>query len=316
MMNRSQVAFKLIDIFMYYPQNEMQKFRGIISKKDIAYSHRDPVDTKGDLYVKRSLIKSKKKLPVVLYIHGGGFVMGDKKYRRGISEWWADKGYFVFNISYRLSPKVHFPENLVDLAEAINYLNVLAEKYPIDLNKVVVTGDSSGGYSSVYLSAIAFNDALRKNLNNRAGIDIPEVTVKPALIVPCCGIYDIDTLVANRLPFKMIDVTAETYTGFTFEKNMSNFDKYPYIDVISPEGFVNEKWPKVFMTWTESDLICKNQGKPMYNALCRKIGKKNIGYYVSHGLFNNHCYHLNQATKESIKCLEACNAFCKKALGV
>lgn len=312
-MNRSQFVFKIIDITMNKEQNMRVEYSGIKIDKDIAYSNYS-ADTAGDIYVREDLYEKGEKLPVVLNIHGGGFVMGDKKYRFGISSWWADKGYIVYNISYRLSPDVYFPENLVDLVDALNYLKVLAEKYPMDLSKLVITGDSSGGYSAAYLTALAFDDSLRRRIVDISGIDIAPVELKPQLCVPCCGIYDVETLLGTKMPFKLIPVTAETYTGYNISKDLSNIQDYPLYDYISPINFVTKDWCKVFMIWTWSDLICIDQGRPMYNAICRKIGKKNIGYYTSDGLLNNHCFHLNQATKESQNALTALEAFAADVL--
>ena len=313
-MNRSQFAFKLIDIFMDKPQNKAVEYTGIRIDKDIAYSNASE-ETKGDIYVREDLYEKGEKIPVVLNIHGGGFVMGDKKFRYGISSWWASKGYIVYNISYRLSPDVYFPENLVDLVDALNYLKELQKDYPMmDLDKLVVTGDSSGGYSASYLTALAFNDKLRQDIVKLSGIEIAPVEIKPALCVPCCGIYDIQTLVNTKMPFHLIPVTAKTYTGFEFSNNMENIKDYPLYDYLSPLNFVTKNWCKVFMIWTWSDLICIGQGRPMYDAVCRRIGKKNIGYYTSRGLSNNHCFHLNQATKESQKALAALEEFAYDAL--
>lgn len=312
-MNRSQFVFKLIDIFMNKEQNEKVEYSGIHIDKDVPYSDYS-MDTTGDIYVREDLLQKGDKLPVVLNIHGGGFVMGDKKYRYGISSWWADKGYIVYNISYRLSPDVYFPENLVDLVDALNYLKVLAKEYPMDLNKLVITGDSSGGYSAAYLTALAFNDDLRKKLVDISGIEIAPVELKPALCAPCCGIYDVETLLKTKMPFKLIPVTAKTYTGYNISNDLSNIKNYALYDYISPINFVTKDWCKVFMIWTWSDLICIDQGRPMYNAVCRKIGKKNIGYYTADGIMNNHCFHLNQATEESKKALAALEKFAADAL--
>ena len=313
MMNRSQFVFKLIDIFMNKEQNGKVEYSGIHIEKDIAYSDYS-MDTTGDIYVREDLLAKGEKLPVVLNIHGGGFVMGDKKYRYGISSWWADKGYIVYNISYRLSPDVYFPENLVDLVDALNYLEVLAKDYPMDLSKIVITGDSSGGYSAAYLTALAFNDALRKPIIEKSGIEIAPVALKPALCAPCCGIYDVETLLKTKMPFKLIPVTAKTYTGYNISNDLSNIVDYDLYDYISPINFVTKDWCKVFMIWTWSDMICIDQGRPMYNAICRKIGKKNIGYYTADGIMNNHCFHLNQTTEESKKALAALEAFAADAL--
>lgn len=312
-MNRSQFAFKLIDIFMDRPQNKAVEYTGIKIDKDLFYSNASG-ETRGDIYVREDLYEKGEKLPVVLNIHGGGFVMGDKKYRYGISSWWASKGYIVYSISYRLSPDVYFPENLVDVVDALNYLKELAKTYPIDLDKVVITGDSSGGYSAAYLTALAFDDKLRQDIVDLSGVNIPPVEIKPALCAPCCGIYDIQTLLNTTMPFHLIPVTAKTYTGFEFSNNMDNIKDYPLYDYLSPINFVRKNWCKVFMIWTWSDLICIGQGRPMYDAVCRKIGKKNIGYYASKNVENNHCFHLNQATKESQKALAALAEFAYDAL--
>ena len=312
-MNRSQVVFKAIDVAMNKKQNGAVQYNGIRIDKDIAYSDYS-MDTTGDIYVREDLYQKGEKLPVVLNIHGGGFVMGDKKYRYGISSWWAEKGYIVYNISYRLSPDVYFPENLVDLVDALNYLNVLAKDYPMDLSKLVITGDSSGGYSAAYLTALAFNDKLRAEIVEKSGIEIAPVQLKPALCVPCCGIYDVETLLKTKMPFHLIPITAKTYTGYPISNDLKNLKDYPLYDYISPINFVTKDWCKVFMIWTWSDLICIDQGRPMYNAICRKIGKKNIGYYASDGLMNNHCFHLNQSTAESQKALLALENYAANAL--
>ena len=202
----------------------------------------------------------------------------------------------------------------MDLADALNYLKVLAKEYPMDLDKLVITGDSSGGYSAAYLTALAFNDDLRKKLVEISGIEIAPVELKPALCAPCCGIYDVETLLKTKMPFKLIPVTAKTYTGYNISNDLSNIKNYALYDYISPINFVTKDWCKVFMIWTWSDLICIDQGRPMYNAICRKIGKKNIGYYTADGIMNNHCFHLNQATEESKKALAALEKFAADAL--
>ena len=300
-MNRSQLVFKAIDVFMYAPQN-IVGFSKVTRIKDIPYS-RISEDNKGDLYYCKRHIEKGKKLPVILNIHGGGFVMGDKAFRKSYSSYWAHKGYFVYNINYRLSPKVYFPENLNDVVDALNFLPQLAKRFPIDLNKIVVMGDSSGGYCTSYLAALAFNDGLSKKLGVR------DVKVKPALIAPFCGIYDIKTLLKNKLPFRLVDVTAQTYLGFKLKKDFSNLSGYKYLNELSPINFVNEKWCPVFITWTDSDMICIKQGDGMYEKLVEKIGKENVGYFRTDGLLNNHCFHLDMTTVESKRCLAAASEY-------
>lgn len=313
-MNRSQVIFKAIDIFAYIPQN-CTHYKGIVRIKDVPFNEDGDVKICGDVYYHdESLKKCKqenKKMPVILNIHGGGFVMGDKKFRKSYSAFWASNGYFVFNINYRMSPEVQFPAYLKDSVDAINHLEALNQQYEVlDLDRVVVMGDSSGGYSASYLCALAFDDTLRETLG------MPEVKVKPALLAPFCGIYDVMTLLDNNiLPFKIIDVTAATFLGYDkLKEGLENIKDYKYLDYISPSAFVNEKWCPTFLASSSSDIVCTNQGKPFYDKLCANIGEENVGYFEASGFINNHCYHLMMTTKASKLCLAAAKEFIGKAL--
>ena len=313
-MNRSQVIFKAIDIFAYIPQN-MTRYKGIVNIKDAPFNEDCSIDASGDIYYHEESMKickqENKKMPVILNIHGGGFVMGDKKFRKSYSSFWAKNGYFVFNINYRLAPEIQFPGYLKDSVDAINYIEVLNQYYEVlDLDRVVVMGDSSGGYSAAYLTALAFDDTLRETLG------MPEIKVKPALLAPFCGIYDVQTLLGNNiLPFKVVDITAATFLGYDKLKDgLENIKEYKYIDFISPLAFVNENWCPVFLAWSNSDIVCTNQGRPFYDKLCECIGEEKVGYFETSGFVNNHCFHLNMTTKASKLCLAAAKEFLGKKL--
>ena len=93
---------------LYNPfQNErkMTKFKDVEFdiKTDIVYDTSSPEACKLDTY--RVKGQSGKKLPVLFYIHGGGFVAGDKHYRRALARWSAVQGYFVVNVNYGLCPE-------------------------------------------------------------------------------------------------------------------------------------------------------------------------------------------------------------------
>ncbi|MDD6021902.1 MAG: alpha/beta hydrolase [Oscillospiraceae bacterium] len=313
-MNRSQVVFKAIDIFGYIPQN-ITHYKGVACVKDVAFNKSRDKYESGDVYYSEKAMKlckeQGKKMPVILNIHGGGFVMGDKKCRKSYSSFWAEKGYFVFNINYRLAPKAQFPEYLYDSIDALNYLEELNKYYgTLDLDKIIVMGDSSGGYSAAFVAALAFDDDLVKTLGT------PEVKLKPAVLAPFCGIYDIDTLFDNNIfPFKLVDVTAETFLGYEHsDEGIEAIKKYKYVDYISPMKFVNKNWCPTFIVWSNSDIICTNQGQPFYDALVANLGEENVGKFTADGFANNHCFHLNMALKISKQCFKAADEFFREKL--
>jgi acetyl esterase/lipase len=122
--NKAQLVFKAVDIIGNPLQNNFH-FENVLSVRDIAYGSEKL--NKGDLYYIPEILNDGKKHPLVLYYHGGGFVMGDKKCRISISEFYANEGYFVFCVNYRLPPEVDFPAYFEDCIAAANYINILAE---------------------------------------------------------------------------------------------------------------------------------------------------------------------------------------------
>lgn len=295
MMNRAQVVFKAIDGICYPTQN-MQKFKDVISFRDIAYD--DNSKNKLDLYYHKDIINDGKKHPVIIYIHGGGFIMGDKRCRVSISEYYADKGYFVCCINYRMPPEIAFPEYVIDVVNATNFVEVLAGEYNIDLDNVFVTGDSSGGFSAAYLAALKYDDALRQRVGS------PEIKVDFKGILLMCGIYDVEVLLKGGRLLGVIPKTAQMIVGdFDLKSDLSNFSEFPYYNEMAPSNFVNDKWCPAFICWADDDLVCQGQGEPMAEKL-----KAHVPYYDDYhvkGIHNNHCFHLefghNKLAKECMQ---------------
>jgi acetyl esterase len=57
-------------------------------------------------------------LPIMIYIHGGGFSLCSKETHKGIGFAYADNGYVTFNLNYRMAPKHKYPDALLDIAAA------------------------------------------------------------------------------------------------------------------------------------------------------------------------------------------------------
>ena len=280
-MNKAELVFKAIDVLGHAPQNA-KRFEGITCIKDIAYGEADL--QKGDLYFKNELNKSGEKKPIVLYIHGGGFIKGDKKHRVTVSEYYANEDCFVFSINYRLPPEVDIFGQIADCVSALNYIKTLAENYNIDLDNIFITGDSSGSCQTTFLAAIKFDEELRKKLN------CPEVEVNIKGLMLMSGIYDVEALVKHIKLFGVIPQTAGMILNFKLKNDLSNLKEYEFYDYMSPSKFVNSNWCPVFISWAEDDIFCKGQGEAMTDALKKNI--ENVSTYSAKGILNNHCYHL------------------------
>ena len=66
--------------------------------------------------------KKSEKLPVIISIHGGGYVYGSKEVYQFYVASLAQRGFTVINFNYRLAPKYHFPAPLEDLTSVIKWI--------------------------------------------------------------------------------------------------------------------------------------------------------------------------------------------------
>ena len=85
--------------------------------------------------------------PAVIWVHGGGFVSGDKSPApMSLLEPLSQQGYAWFSVNYRLSPQYPFPAATDDVEAAVGYIKTHAREYKIDANRLVLIGASAGGH--------------------------------------------------------------------------------------------------------------------------------------------------------------------------
>ena len=302
-MNKSQIIFKAIDVVFDKPQNPYN-IENIYSVKDIAYSNIDPKMTVGDLYFDPAILKDKKKHPIILNFHGGGFVMGDKVYRKTLSEVYASHSYYVFNVNYRMPPAVNIFGCIEDAVNAANHINVLAEEYNIDTEKIFVTGDSAGAFLAAYLGALRFNEALNKEIH------VPEVNIDIAGLVLNSGPYDLKAMLSTKLPLGIIPELATMLVGFQLKEDLSDIYEYEYFKYMSANEYVNDNWCPAFISWSDSDFICPNQGRPMAEKLMKHCPY--VTTFTAEGLKYGHDFHLTLKNEKSMQCVEGGIKFMEK----
>ena len=96
--------------------------------------------------------KSNKPAPLVVYIHGGGLIRGDKSMLSAKQlEQMLKAGLAVMAINYRLTGEAVFPQHYMDCARAIQYARYHAKEFNIDPNRVAATGSSAGGMTALWL---------------------------------------------------------------------------------------------------------------------------------------------------------------------
>lgn len=99
--------------------------------------------------------------PVVMVIHGGGFVGGTRKQMAPLCMTIANQGMIVFNVEYRLAPAYPFPAPIEDVRCGLRWIAKHATSYGGDPSRLGVTGESAGAYlaaMTLFPPPDAFND--------------------------------------------------------------------------------------------------------------------------------------------------------------
>ena len=97
-----------------------------------------------------------KPCPVVVWIHGGAFRLGDKR-NIAMPARLIDAGFAIVSINYRLSQQAIWPAQLEDLANAIGFVRANAAEYGFDAGRLAAFGSSAGGHLAA-MTGIAFAD--------------------------------------------------------------------------------------------------------------------------------------------------------------
>ena len=116
---------------------------------DINYRSTDSRTLPLDLF----LPDSSEPAPLILWIHGGAWMMGDHKWC-GLKEQ-VERGYAVASVDYRLSTEARFPACVEDCKYALAFLRENAARYGIDAAKVCAAGDSAGGHLAAMMGVTA-----------------------------------------------------------------------------------------------------------------------------------------------------------------
>ena len=284
-MSIATTLFKAVDVLFDHPQNKRRKrfYKGVdfVVEKDVQYF--DDEVCKLDTYFVK---KDNGKYPVMFYIHGGGFVAGDKHHRRAISQWFAVQGYFVVNVNYGLCPAYRFPQPLVHLVHALNWVKENADKYNLDLDKIVISGDSAGAYYSTAVISVCNH----KHLQEKIGVST-DLTFKGAFLN--CGIYDVCTALGGKLPFNMGKVILKDFADI----EVKDIDTYDYLDLCVPVKFADDKYPSTFVTYAQKDIFCKGQSEGLIEKL--KGNGVDVEEYHSTKFLSNHCFSLNWKGKDA-----------------
>lgn len=149
--------------------------------RGVVHHEADGVRLRADVFHRKDMPKN---APVVVYVHGGAWVIGFKQYQGlPILHRLAAAGFVCVSVDYRLSPVATFPDHLVDVKRGIAWAKAHAAEYGGDPRFVALCGNSAGAHLAA-LAALTFDDA-----SLQPGFEDADTRVDAC--VALYGVYDV-----------------------------------------------------------------------------------------------------------------------------
>ncbi|WP_436860012.1 alpha/beta hydrolase [Staphylococcus caeli] len=227
-------------------------------------------------------LEKDNKLPVIFWMHGGGFIAGDKQYKNPLLAKIAEQGYIVVNINYALAPDYKYPSQLQQIDQAVKFIKRNKHELPIDFDQVIFGGDSAGAQLSSQYTAIQTNQTLRDDMKFEQRFDSDQI--KAAIFFG--GFYDMKTVKATEFP--RIQLFMESYTG---KRDWEQ--QFKYISEMSTINQITKDYPPTFLSVGDADPFY-SQNIEFYKKLKSKdVPVDKLFYDGTHNLRHQYQFHLN-----------------------
>jgi acetyl esterase/lipase len=153
---------------------------------NVTYLTMGDTQLKMDIYRRRTATTPQ---PTIIYMHGGFWVAGNKEGAIMNLLPWMEMGWNVVNVEYRLGPNTLAPGAVEDCFCALRYVAQQAMMYNVDVNRIVVTGESAGGHLALALGILPESEGFDREC--AANTPMPKV----AAVLNWFGITDVPDVI-------------------------------------------------------------------------------------------------------------------------
>lgn len=202
---------------------------------DVVYGHANNTPLTLDVWENHA---AKGPVPTLMYIHGGGWMIGDKGGAVNLFLPFIERGWNVVNVEYRLGGNSPAPGAVEDSRCALRWIYDNADRYHFDLNHIVVSGHSAGGHLALMVGMLPNGT----DLDNECPADATSRPLKVAAIVNWFGITDVNDLLGgpDRKTYAVAWVGA-------------NPEKHKIAEEVSPLTYVRAGLPPIITIHGDHD---------------------------------------------------------------
>lgn len=245
-------------------------------------------------------------LPVVLYIHGGGFRILSKDTHWIMGLFFAKQGFVVVNINYRLAPANPFPAAIEDACAAYVWTVENAARYGGDPSRLVVSGESAGANLATSVTIASTFERPETFAS-----DVFQTEIVPTAVIPACGmlqVSDIDRLARRRpLPRWLLDRLEEVPAAYLPPELPDNIDLADPLLVLESDTEPARQLPPFFAPVGTRDPLLDDTRR-LHTALTRRGTPCTVRYYPG----EIHAFHAFTWRPQAQKCWDDSFSFLKQ----
>lgn len=179
-----------------------------------------------------------KPLPTIIIVHGGGLVYGRKELNKNLGISFAQKGFNVANINYRLLPEVTFTDQVKDVADAFAYIYENSPALKLNRDEIFILSDSAGSLLSLAALALMKDS----NIRNVFGINALDFDISGlAFISPMTGLVKSGSLSLINEPARRNLTKEQIPFTDNILKALEDTTLPPSIIITSEEDFIRDQ---------------------------------------------------------------------------
>ncbi len=233
-------------------------------------------------------------LPVIMIVHGGAWVYGDKEIYQYYAMSLAQRGFAVVNFSYRLAPEFRFPGSLEDICKVFKWIKENAATYHFDTDNVFAAGDSAGAHLLGLFTVLYSNNAYRADMKKeypKANLTIARGVYLKGVALNC-GKYDLKMHNAEDKNLKYAIKDFLTDGGSKRELELTNVCAY-----------VTDRFPPAYIMTCPGDFL-RSQARYITNALTDNGVAFCFRYFRTKKDILHHVFHCNMRLEAARRCNE------------
>lgn len=249
---------------------------GVEMRRDVPYAANTNPRQTLDLYLPKTRAAD-ARLPVIVFIHGGGWVGGNKSAgRAALQEFVAGGNYAAVSVAYRLAGEARWPAQIHDAKAAIRWIRANAASLGLDSDRIGVIGTSAGGTLAVLLGASGGANDLEGEVGPHLGI-----SSRVTCVVNRFGRLDFDaepeSARAAPSQAKALEGRLTTMFGAPFSERRAAARNGSPITHVSPEDP-----PVLTLHGTRDELVPITQAES-FDAAARRAGAGHLLIRVVNG---------------------------------